>query len=219
MAARKAYRGVPMEGWVARWYDANAQRERDDSRALALRIAEQLPGSANVLEVAPGPGYLAIELAKLGRLQITGLDISETFVQIASRNADREGVEVDFRHGNAADLPFEDGVFDFVVCRAALQNFDEPVKALQEMRRVLKPGALAVVMDIRKDISWRSLNQHIRKVSAGFGSWLTNQFAYRAIVVRRAHSPARLRELASAGGFTNCELHEDEISIEMWLVA
>jgi ubiquinone/menaquinone biosynthesis C-methylase UbiE len=219
MAAAKAYRGVPMEGWVARWYDAIAQRERDASRALAVRIANHLSRNASVLEVAPGPGYLAIELAKLGSFKITGLDISETFVQMASRHAHEQGVEVDFRRGNAGDMPFESGAFDFVVCRAALQNFKEPVKALREMKRILKPGGAAVVLDIRKDVPSRALNQHIRKLSSGFGSWLTNQFVYRVIIVRRAYGIARLQQLASAGGFVNCQVHEEGISHEMWLVA
>jgi ubiquinone/menaquinone biosynthesis C-methylase UbiE len=215
----RAYRGVPMEGWVARWYDANAQHERDDTRALALRIVQHLPGNASLLEVAPGPGYLAIELAKFGRFRITGLDISESFVQMASRNAQQEEVEVDFRHGNAADMPFQNDAFDFVVCRAALQNFTEPVKALQEMRRVLKPGGTAVVLDIRKDVSRQALNQRIRKVSTGFVSWLTNQFVYRVIITRRAYGSARLRQLASAGGFVNCDLRDEGIFVEMWLAA
>jgi ubiquinone/menaquinone biosynthesis C-methylase UbiE len=219
MAAAKAYRGVPMEGWVARWYDTIAQRERDASRALAVRIANHLSENGSVLEVAPGPGYLAIELAKLGSFRITGLDISETFVQMASRQAHEQSVDVDFRRGNAANMPFESGAFDFVVCRAALQNFKEPIKALREMKRILKPGGRAVVLDIRKDVPWRTLNQHIRKLSSGLGSWLTNQFVYRVIIIRRAYGIARLQQLASAGGFVNCQVREEGISHEMWLVA
>lgn len=219
MAAAKAYRGVPMEGWVARWYDAIAQREHDASRALAVRIANHLPRNASVLEVAPGPGYLAIELAKLGNFSITGLDISETFVKMASRHALEQGVEVDFRRGNAANMPFDSGAFDFVMCRAALQNFKEPVKALSEMKRILKPGGRAVVLDVRKDIPRRALNQHIRKLSSGLGSWLTNQFVYRVIIIRRAYGIRRLQQLAYAGGFVNCQVREEGISHEMWVVA
>jgi 2-polyprenyl-3-methyl-5-hydroxy-6-metoxy-1,4-benzoquinol methylase len=86
-----------MEGGVARWYTARVERERDEYQVLARRIAQSLPPEASVLEVAPGPGFLAIELAKVGEYKIAGLEISETFVEIASRNAEKEGVDVDFR--------------------------------------------------------------------------------------------------------------------------
>ena len=79
----KGYRGVAMEGRVAHWYDGRARRELDEYQSLARRMAERLPARSTVLEVAPGPGYFSIELAKLGQYKITGLDISETFVKLA----------------------------------------------------------------------------------------------------------------------------------------
>jgi ubiquinone/menaquinone biosynthesis C-methylase UbiE len=206
-----------MEGWVAHWYDGVSQRERDESKALALRVAERLAAAASVLEVAPGPGYLAIELAKLGNYRITGLDISETLLQIASMNATREGVKVDFRHGNAADMPYEANAFDFVICRQALQNFSEPVKALREMRRVLKPSGTAFLSDIRRDVPSRVLNHHVQKISTGFGNWFVNQFAYGAIVKRRAHSRTQLAQLIAAGGFRRSEFREGPLFLEAWL--
>jgi SAM-dependent methyltransferase len=57
---------------------------------------------------APGPGFFAIELAKLDDFKITGLDISRTLVQIATENARKAGINIDFRLGNAAAMPFAD---------------------------------------------------------------------------------------------------------------
>ena len=119
----------------------------------AQGVAAELPSGSHVLEVAPGPGYFAVELAKLGSYHIVGLDISQTFVRIATDNAKRAGVEVEFRHGNASSMPFDSGSFDFVYCRAAFKNFSEPVRAINEMYRVLKPGGKAVIVDLRKDTS------------------------------------------------------------------
>jgi ubiquinone/menaquinone biosynthesis C-methylase UbiE len=118
----------------------NTGKSLDEVAKLARRIANQLPSGSNVLEVAPGPGYYCIELAKLGDYSITGLDISHTFVDIASKKAVEAQVRVDFRQGNASSMPFADNTFDFLVCRAAFKNFGQPVRALQEMCRVLKPG-------------------------------------------------------------------------------
>ena len=92
-----------------------------------------------MLEVAPGPGFLAIELAKRGFMY--AVDISKTLVEIARRNAAAERVNVCFELGNAAALPVKDASVDFVVCRAAFKNFTEPVKALAEMRRICAPVA------------------------------------------------------------------------------
>ena len=84
----KGYKGIGMEGPVARWYAKNTAKALGEFQQCAHEIARQLPEGSRVLEIAPGPGYLAIELAKLGRYQISGLDISRTFVGIA-----REKVE------------------------------------------------------------------------------------------------------------------------------
>jgi len=206
-----------MEGGVARWYTARAKRARDDYQALARRIAESLPSEARVLEVAPGPGYLAIELAKLGEYRIAGLDISETFVEIASQNAAREGVAVDFRQGDVADVPFADAAFDCVVCRAALQNFSQPEKALREMRRVLKVGGAAVLIELRRDVSSRAINQHVRKVATSLREWLTNQLLFRLLLVRRAYTENQLRQFASATGFSNVDIRKGPVFLEAWL--
>ena len=69
----KAHKGPAMEGWVARWYARNTARSMVEFRADARRVAAQLPGGGRVLEVAPGPGYLAVELAKLGDYRVVGL--------------------------------------------------------------------------------------------------------------------------------------------------
>src|SRR6266567_6163884 len=118
---QKGYRGLPMEGIVARRY---ARLRRSESqieqwRTDASRLTRDLPDGAGVLEVAPGPGYFEIEVARLGRFRVTGLDISHSFVEIAGENARLAGVSVDFRQGDAAHMPFADGSFDLIVCQAA----------------------------------------------------------------------------------------------------
>src|SRR5579862_1308490 len=105
-APRKGYKGLGMEGSIARWYAWMTGRKIDDFRATARWLAEQLSPGGSMLEVAPGPGYLAIELARLGPYRVVGLDISKSFVRIAADNAARAGVAVTFRHGNASAMPF-----------------------------------------------------------------------------------------------------------------
>ena len=148
LSRQKAYRGVAMEGFIADWYTKNTGRDFRRFEAVAREVAERVPSGSRVLEVAPGPGYLAIQLAKLGRYQVTGLDISRSFVRIASENAARAGVEIDFRQGDAAQMPFPDASFDHVVCMAAFKNFSDPVGALNEIHRVLKPASTASILSL-----------------------------------------------------------------------
>src|SRR6516164_3285533 len=107
----KPYRGLGMEGIIATWYAKNTGKSIAEFRNLAKLIADELSPGDRVLEVAPGPGYLAIELARLGPYRIAGLDVSRTFVRIARDHAARAAVQVDFQEGDAAALPFDADTF------------------------------------------------------------------------------------------------------------
>ena len=87
----KPYKGMAMEGLIATWYAKNTLPDMEEYRSLARTIAARLRPGARILEVAPGPGYTAIELARLGSFRVSGMDISSTFVSIARRNAARAG--------------------------------------------------------------------------------------------------------------------------------
>src|SRR3981081_519342 len=111
------FKGPEMEGVVARWY-AKLRRsgnQIEEYRQQAAQLTEGLPAGAKVLEVGPGPGYLAIEMARLGPGRVSGLDISATFVQIAGENAREARVTVDFHLGDVSVMPFEAEAFDLVV--------------------------------------------------------------------------------------------------------
>src|SRR5262245_57210123 len=152
MTGAKAYRGIGMEGAIATWYTKNTGRDLSRFEETARLVAARArPGSA-VLEIAPGPGYLAVELARRG-YAVTALDISASFVRIARENAARAGVAIDVRRGNVSQMPFADATFDFIVCTAAFKNFSDPLGALNEIYRVLRPGAAATILDLRKDAS------------------------------------------------------------------
>src|SRR5262249_35453455 len=153
----KPYKGIGMEGMIATWYAKNTGKSIAEFRELAKRVASGLPPGARVLEIAPGPGYLAIELAQLGPYRITGIDVSHSFLRIAREKAVRAGVEVDFREGDAAALPSAADQFDFIVCRAAFKNFSDPVGALREMHRVLRQGGKALIIDMRSDASDKAI--------------------------------------------------------------
>jgi ubiquinone/menaquinone biosynthesis C-methylase UbiE len=213
----KGYKGLGMEGWIARWYAAYTGKDMAQFRTLARTLSEKLaPGSA-VLEVAPGPGYLSIELAKTGRASVTGLDISKSFVEIARKNAEREGVSVEFQLGNACAMPMPSGFFDLVVCRAAFKNFSEPAKALAEMHRVLKPGGKAVIIDLRKDVSMQQVDHYVDHAGVGWFSAIMMKWTFRSILVKRAYTKQQFQEFLSQSPFTKSEILEDGIGFEIWM--
>lgn len=213
----KAYRGMGMEGGIARWYARNTLRDMDEFRKLAVRLSEMLPAGGDILEVAPGPGYLAVELARQSRYRVTGLDISKTFVDIAQRNAAQAKVDVDFRQGNASAMPFAAGSFDLVVCRAAFKNFSEPVKAISEMYRVLKPGGHALIIDLRKDASRESIGEAVRGMRLGRVNALITRLTFRFMLLKRASTRSELERLIAQTKFGPAEIEEGTIGLELSL--
>ncbi len=181
----KGYKGVGMEGGIARWYARNTGKNIEEFRTEARSLADRLAPGSSVLEVAPGPGYLAIELAKLGAFRVVGLDISKTFVAIASANAKNAGAAVEFVHGNAADMPFGAESFDLIVCRAAFKNFVEPLQAIREVYRVLKPGGTAVIFDLRPDASPAGIRAEVDQMNLGWLNSVMTRFILR-MLTRRA---------------------------------
>jgi ubiquinone/menaquinone biosynthesis C-methylase UbiE len=195
-----------MEGWVARWYARTRRKDMEDFRRQAKSIAARLAGGSDLLEVAPGPGFFAIELRRLGDYKITGLDISRTLVEIAKENARQAGLRIDFRLGNASAMPFARESFDFVYCAAAFKNFSDPRKALDEMHRVLRPGGRAVIADLAKDASLREIEAYVRESGRSrFDAWLT-KWAFRTMLLKRAYSREAFVEMARQSRFGGCEV-------------
>ena len=215
MSQAKPYKGPAMEGRVARWY---AKNTRGDSRfrAIAARLAVELPRSSRVLEVAPGPGYFAIELASQG-FQVTGADISRTFVEIAVENAREADVEVDFRVGNASALAFDDGSFDLVVCMAAFKNFTEPLQALNEAWRVLSAGGKAVIYDLRKEATPAEIRAEVKAMQLSPLSAFSTRQTFRWFLLRNAYSREAMLRLAGLSRFGGGEYVVDGIGFELTL--
>jgi ubiquinone/menaquinone biosynthesis C-methylase UbiE len=217
MGSAKPYKGLPMEGPIATWYAKNTGRDRRRVIANAHAVMHRVPAGGRVLEVAPGPGFLAIEIAKGGGHAVTGLDISESFVRIALENARTAGVVVDFRHGNAAAMPFPDGSFDFVVCTAAFKNFSDPIGALDEIHRVLAPGGQASIYDLRKDASRDEIAAEVRNMHLSALNAFLTRFIFRFGLLPRAYTRDALDTLVAQSRFGSGQVETDGIGFELKL--
>jgi SAM-dependent methyltransferase len=127
-------------GWTtkeAAAYDALAGR-------VTARVADPLldavrAGSGTrLLDVATGPGYVAVRAAERGA-EVVGVDFSETMLAFARSRA--PGVE--FVHGDATALPLEDSSFDAVIAAFLLLHVGRPERAVAEAARVLRSGGRA----------------------------------------------------------------------------
>lgn len=217
MAAQAAYKGMGMEGPVAWWYARNTGKSLDDFKRSAALVAAHLRPDASVLEVAPGPGYLAIELARLGTYRIVGLDISESFVRMARAKAHQAGANIEFRLGDAAEMPFDAASFDFVVCRAAFKNFARPVEALQQMHRVLKPGGSALVLDLRRDVTDESIAAEVEKMGMNAVNRMLTRWIFKHMLRKRAYTRADIESFVAKTTFGRCDIEDDGVGFAVWL--
>jgi ubiquinone/menaquinone biosynthesis C-methylase UbiE len=213
----KGYRGIGMNGFIASWYAKNTARSMDEYTKDARRVAERVAPGSRVLEVAAGPGYQAIALAKLGAYKITAIDISDSFVRIATENARAAGVDVEFQHGNASELLFAAESFDLVYCRAAFKNFSDPAQALEEMHRVLRPGGIALIQDLRPDATHEAIADTVRGLKLDRINSAITGWTFKHMLVKRAHSRQRLEAMAAASSFKACEIVESPIAYEVVL--
>ncbi len=205
----------PIKGIMAKWYASNTSQMMKEYEDLAQRIASEIPEGSRVLEVAPGPGYFSIALARLGSYSITGLDLSHTMVQIARTKAAEAGARVHFLQGSASKMPLQTGSFDFLLCRAAFKNFAQPVEALREMCRVLRPGGRCLVIDMRGDVTPGELDEAVNAMKSSRLNRLINRIVFRTILLRSAYTRAQFEAMMSQAGFSHVEIVQSGIGFEI----
>jgi ubiquinone/menaquinone biosynthesis C-methylase UbiE len=127
---------------------AAAPMIRDEEHIERLMRAVAPRHDARVLEVATGPGHVAIAFARIAR-EVVGVDLTDAPLKIAERTRQQRGLEnVSFRAGDAEHLPFGDGEFDVVLCRFAVHHFENPGTVIAEMSRVCRVGGTVAIEDL-----------------------------------------------------------------------
>jgi SAM-dependent methyltransferase len=137
-----------------------------------VRIARLLMGLAPgdvVLDVACGPGNFSREFARsVGEAGlVVGIDASRTMLERGAADLERSGLaNLALVRGNAVELPFRGASFDGLCCFAALHLFEEPLSALGEMARVLRPGGrIALMTSVRRQVTLPPLKPLIERTS------------------------------------------------------
>lgn len=106
-------------------------------------------GALHLLDVATGTGDLAIALAALKPVAIEGVDISDKMMEIGRKKVVNRGLQemIRFSESAAESLPFPDNTFDAVTVAFGVRNYEDLEKGLSEMRRVMKPGGLMLILE------------------------------------------------------------------------
>lgn len=133
---------------------ARNMRDKGWNNINSIRDAGILKGK--VLEIGPGPGYLGLEwLKNAPASHLTGCEISQDMIAMAEKNARTYGLEscVQYVEGNAMQMPFADSSFDGVFSNGSLHEWENPVAVFNEIDRVLQPGGLYCITDMRRDVN------------------------------------------------------------------
>jgi ubiquinone/menaquinone biosynthesis C-methylase UbiE len=142
-------RRVQRYGWdkAVGDYEAGWRAQLEPAQSLMLDMAALQPGE-RVLDVACGTGLVSFRIidAVGEKGVVVGTDISGEMVEAARRLAAERGVQnAGFERFDAEELKLNDESFDAAVCALGLMYVPDPVKALGEMRRLLRPGGRAAV--------------------------------------------------------------------------
>jgi ubiquinone/menaquinone biosynthesis C-methylase UbiE len=141
--------------FVATAYDTMMRQSRDKGQLLTPMIVEAGITTGLVLEIGPGPGYLGLEwLKQTENTHLKALDISQDMLTIAQKNAEAYNLtgRVEYLHGDALQMPFDDAYFDGVFTHAALHEWADPEQAFNQIHRVLKSGGRYLITDLRRDM-------------------------------------------------------------------
>ncbi|MES1191809.1 MAG: methyltransferase domain-containing protein [Steroidobacter sp.] len=192
-SAAKAYEAMLVPGIIAPW-------------AELIVSGMQVNAGIKVLDVACGTGiatrYAARRCGNHGKA--VGIDIDEGMVEIAKSISIKEGLSIDFQLGSACELPYDANLFDAAICLQGLQYFPDRLKAMSEMRRVLRPNSLLTA------ITWSGIDNCK-------GYWaLVKALENRNLDAAAARkpfclsSPTELRLLAEEAGFRQIEVRSEQ---------
>jgi ubiquinone/menaquinone biosynthesis C-methylase UbiE len=122
-------------------------------RIVVGELAKDRP-AGRLVDIGCGPGWLTLQIARrFTGVEAIGIDASDAMVEKAIGNAERTGLlgRVRFLDGDAADLPLPDASADLVLSTFSLHHWSDPALAFSEIHRVLRPGGLLLLYDLRRD--------------------------------------------------------------------
>lgn len=167
------------------------------------------PGE-HVLDCATGTGDLAISFKQAvgDDGYVIGTDFCREMIEIAPDKARDKRLKIDFEVADAMELPYEDNRFDVSSIAFGIRNVDDPVKALSEMARVVKPGGRVVILEFGQPEGLLKYPYELysKHIMPAVGGWISgNREAYTYLPETSAAFPAGeafLELMDKAGAFS-----------------
>lgn len=125
-------------------------------RRKAVKLIASTQKNPEILDVATGTGDLAITAIKINPSHITGIDISPKMLEIGKEKINRKnlGEKIILMEGDSEKIPFRDNSFDVAMVAFGVRNFNDPLKGLCEMRRVVRAGGLVMILEFSKPLNF-----------------------------------------------------------------
>lgn len=163
-------------------------------RAKTVELSGASSGD-RVLDCATGTGDLALEFKEAVGEDgyVLGTDFCEAMIEHAPAKAAEHNLEVDFEVADAMDLPYDDDRFNISSIAFGIRNVDDPVQALKEMARVVKPGGNVVVLEFGqpKGVLKYPYELYSQYIMPTLGGWISgNREAYTYLPRTSAKFPA-----------------------------
>ncbi len=123
--------------------------------------------NGKILDIGIGPGRLLQRIHELNpNLKLYGLDLSKSMYNRAKKNL--EGFEIELLHGNIMKTEFDSNYFDLVTCTGSFYLWDQPIKSLNEIHRILKNNRLALLFETYSDYNRikfkKSLQENLKRI-------------------------------------------------------
>lgn len=191
---------------VEAYASAAAQAYLDSiDNTLVAQVVSVGPRSGWLLDIGTGPGGIPLKIAqRLPAMRVVGIDCSPNMIQAARRAAAAQGLSdrVRFFAGDANRLCFQEACFDFVLSNSLLHHLENPVAAFNEMGRVVKPGGVVLLRDLRRP-SRLAFPLHVR----WYGRYYTG-LMYKLYVdsVRAAYTGEELAALLRKSALTDARI-------------
>lgn len=181
MSILRAWGYLPQNDTLKDWFVRLVGHPHPYGRVRAENVLALVKKNKKTLDVGCGEGVFTRELALRG-FDVTGVDVDVDAIAAAEHNKKLLQVEYQTRVGDAAHLPFADGSFEQVISTDVIEHVAEPITALREIRRVLKPGGTFVVtVPTPKYLAHPFFNydfsQHLKNIGHIHHGWFSEEFA------------------------------------------
>jgi demethylmenaquinone methyltransferase / 2-methoxy-6-polyprenyl-1,4-benzoquinol methylase len=183
-------------------------------RKKAIRILKK-ENPKLVLDVATGTGDFALEAVrmKLGADKIVGVDISEGMLEVGRKKIEAKKMShiIEMRLGDSENLPFSSDTFDGCIVAFGVRNFQNLEKGLMDMHRVLKPGALCVILEFSQPGKFpmkQLFGFYFKRVMPGVGKLVSKDhraYTYLPESVQAFPSGVKFLEVMTKAGYRDVQ--------------